>query len=722
MPWSGHGRAASGRWPVVAGAVLLVCSVQAGEPLRDADRADLHRAVVQAAQASLSAACEDAEFLLAAGDPGAAFERLTAALASASDAPAALRERAEALRAAAQAGWAEQRERAAVQRRRAGQQEGLAHRFEAGAQLQSLRAARLRRIEDLRRRGHLELALSYARALARDLPGDDEVERLFRSLLEAVHAQRHRDLAERERELRRELATLVERSLIPEGFDGRPIYPGDWQERRAGRRLGLDVIDEEPAWRSALRDRLAARVSLALDGAPLAAAVEAVSRASGINLIVAPELLAGDTAISLRVSGMAVADALTWIAEQAGTRWSLIEGGVFLGPDPGEAPVMVIHDVADVLLGTRDFPGVRLNLGNAGGDSGGAGFLAAQEAQPAPTADDIADLLRRAVSPRIWQDGRYGIVVRGSQLLVMAPVATQRLIREFLRAQTAQRGLAARIELRWLELSDRLVEEIGVEWSQGPMMAGHALSAAGVVRRVEGWSYEGSSAHPLPASAMSVQPPLAGTGLTLQAALVNGTRFDAILRAAERSALARALHAPDLVCQNNQRANCFVGDQLAYIADYEIQGRNYDPVIRVLNVGTALEVRPAISADRKYVTLEVLSSTTGVSLFTENLQVVRTVDSDAATMFLSATYPLELPNIAVRHVATTVMLPDQGSVLIGGFGQAIDQFAASRVPLLGSVPFLGRLFGVRGRYHDQRRLYVLAKASIIDYADTEDRL
>lgn len=712
------------RVPAAWTASALACAIAAMshcpalEVPQPGDRAEEHAARQAAAVLAVREACDDAAFLLAAGHPRAAVERLSAALAAAGELPPDIAERAQALLAEVQRAERWQAGRDAAVERQRWQRQGQAERFGEGEQRVALRHARLQRIHDLRRRGHLELALAQARALASDLPGDEEAERLYRALLAEVHARRVQDIAAREQELRRELTLLVERSLIPEGFDGRPIYPGDWQERRAGRRLALEVVDEEPEWRAALRDRLVARVTLNLDAAPLSVAVETLARSGGINIVVAPELLASDSVISLRAVGMPLADALTWIAEQAGTRWSLAEGAVYIGAARGEPSVVVIHDIADLLLGTRDFPGLRLDMGKGEG----VGFLAAQEPQPAPTADDIADLIRRAVTPSVWQETGNGIVVRGTALLVTAPPSTQRLIREFLRAQSAQRGLAARIELRWLELSDRLVEEIGVEWSQGPMIVGRSDTPAGVVRRVEGWSLDGSTAHPLPGSALSVQPPLAGTGLTLQAALLNGTRFDAILRAVERSAGGRVLQAPDLVCQNNQRANCFVGDQVAYIGDYEIQGRNYDPVIQVLNLGTTLDVRPTVSADRKYVTLELRSATTEATLFTEYLSVIRVVDSDAATLYLGAQYPLELPNIALRSTATTVMLPDRGSLLVGGFGRALDQFAASRVPLLGSIPFLGRLFGVRGRYHEQRRLYVLATAAIIDYADTEDRL
>jgi len=68
------------------------------------------------------------------------------------------------------------------------------------------------------------------------------------------------------------------------------------------------------------------------------------------------------------------------------------------------------------------------------------------------------------------------------------------------------------------------------------------------------------------------------------------------------------------------------------------------------------------------------------------------------------------------------MLPDRGSLLVGGFNASLDQFASTRIPLLGSVPFLGRLFGARGRYSEKSKLYLLTTATIINYPELEARL
>lgn len=682
------------------------------------DRDDGAVVRAQADGADLAAACDDATFLLAAGRAREARARLTAVAALAGpDHPQAAR--ATTLLAAARA--AEERsDVAGAESERLAAADAARQRADQLTTVSaSLRAERLARARDLHARGHRELALAHLRALLHDLPGDEEIDTLFRSVLDETFTARSAAIAERERELRGELALRIERSLIPEGFDGRPMFPADWSQRRAGRHAIFDVEDEAPAWQQAIADRLAGRVTVGFDATPLTEAIELVCRLGGVNIIAAPELLAAtDRLITLRAVGMRLEDVLTWIAEQAGTRWSLTNGAIFLGDEARGASTIAIHDIGELLAGTGDFPGLRLDLTTSDAAAPG-GFLAAtEEGTPPATADDIADLVKRSVSPRTWEQEGNVITVRGTALLVTAPGEVQRLLREFLRAQSAQRSLSVRVDARWLQLFDRYVEEIGVQWTSGPstLIDPGPGQRGGVVRRLDGWAFDASTANQLPGTAMNVGAATAGSGLTLQSALVSGTKLSAMLSAVERNAQGRVLQAPELTCLNGQQASCFFGNQLAYISDYEISSSTYDPVISVLTLGVMLEVRPMVSADRKFVTLELRTATSNATLFTETIVGIDRINR------VPASYPIELPNVAIRTAATSVMLPDRGSLLVGGFNASLDQFASARVPLLGSIPFLGRLFGARGRYSEKSKLYLLTTATIINYPELEARL
>jgi Flp pilus assembly secretin CpaC len=722
--------------PVVA-ILLVAASLAAGEAL-PADRIEQRQAGDQARVAALGPVLDDARFLLAAGQARVAAGRLRAALAEVpGDAPR--RDEATALLAQAESAQAtDDLSNDEAARRSSATMAAQAAAREAEV-VGSQRDIRLARIRDLRQREHHELALAHCRVLLRDLPADTEIEQEFRDLLSLAHAARRTSIAERERELRAEIALLVERSLIPEGFDGEPVWPADWDERRRSRRSILDGGSETLTTADAVRDRLAQRVSIVLEATPAVDALAQLARLSGVNIVVAPELqAASDRIVTLRAARMRLEDVLTWITEQGGTRWSITKGAVFVGDQAVSERVVALHDVAGLMIGTVDQPGPVMDMNTPGGGGGGASLIAAEApAEAAATADDIAELIRRTVSPRAWEEDGNGIVIRGTTLLVTAPDEVQRLIREFIRAQEAQRSLAVRIDARWLELTDRYVEEIGVEWISGAgQMVAPATGqpSAGFLRRTGAWSVAANSTNQLPATAMSLSPATSGSGLTLQTAFFGENKFNAVLHAIERNAQGRVLQAPEITCLNGQQAHAVFASQLAYISDYEVVSGFLDPVIQVLNLGTMIEVRPMVSSDRRYVTLDLRSSVTSATLFTEYLGAVVVLPGvllngltplpgvDPPVIEFTGAYPIELPNVAVQSTSTTVMVPDRGSLLVGGFTRSLDQFSSTRVPLLGSIPFLGRLFGARGRYADRTKLYLMSTVSIINYPELEARL
>ena len=201
-----------------------------------------------------------------------------------------------------------------------------------------------------------------------------------------------------------------------------------------------------------------------------------------------------------------------------------------------------------------------------------------------------------------------------------------------------------------------------------------------------------------------------------------------MLTAAETTTRARVVQAPSVTTINGVRANVFVGNETSYISDYEISSSNLDPKISNLTTGVSLDVKPFVSADRRYVTLDFRPAVTSATFFVETINAPRPGilnNGDGRNPLQPipvVAYPLELPNLTVREAGTTLTVPDRGSALIGGFSKALTQSTGTRVPFLGDVPYLGRLFGRRGTYSEHDRLYLLATLTIISYDEQEAKL
>ncbi|WP_426115642.1 type IV pilus secretin PilQ [Massilia sp. PWRC2] len=66
-----------------------------------------------------------------------------------------------------------------------------------------------------------------------------------------------------------------------------------------------------------------------------------------------------------------------------------------------------------------------------------------------------------------------------------------------------------------------------------------------------------------------------------------------------------------------------------------------------------------------------------------------------------------------QHVKTKVRVENGGTVVLGGIYQQVDSTSASKVPLLGDVPFLGYLFKTTGRESSKNELLVFLTPKIV---------
>jgi general secretion pathway protein D len=71
------------------------------------------------------------------------------------------------------------------------------------------------------------------------------------------------------------------------------------------------------------------------------------------------------------------------------------------------------------------------------------------------------------------------------------------------------------------------------------------------------------------------------------------------------------------------------------------------------------------------------------------------------------------PDTTLSNVATTVTVPDQSTIILGGLLKLNQSKGGTKVPLLGDIPILGGLFRTASNSDIQRNLYVFVKAEII---------
>jgi type II secretory pathway component GspD/PulD (secretin) len=190
-----------------------------------------------------------------------------------------------------------------------------------------------------------------------------------------------------------------------------------------------------------------------------------------------------------------------------------------------------------------------------------------------------------------------------------------------------------------------------------------------------------------------------------------------ILRAVEKSRHARFLQAPSLTVYNTQRANITVVNQLSFIQDFDVEVAQTafiaDPIVGIIQDGLALDVRPTISHDRKYVTLELQPTIA---------TLVRPIPTFTTSLgALTNPVTIQIPELVIQKSQTTVRVPDGGSLVIGGLKDISLTDIKSEVPFLAKIPILSFFFSRQGTSKEVENLMIIVTARITDLIEEETR-
>jgi len=181
----------------------------------------------------------------------------------------------------------------------------------------------------------------------------------------------------------------------------------------------------------------------------------------------------------------------------------------------------------------------------------------------------------------------------------------------------------------------------------------------------------------------------AGNSMTaIVTALMNTNRFRVITR-------------PSVFTRNNKKAIIASGQEIPVPTSIQSalnsvstanSGLVTQSSVEFKNITLQLEVVPLINSDRE-VSLDVLQKLDQVSGST-------TIDGNA------------IPNIATRYVKTSVTVPNQGTVVLGGLIQESLNKTRSGIPWLSNIPVLGYLFSNTQREKIRTELIILIRPEV----------
>ncbi len=594
-------------------------------------------------------------------------------------------------------------------------------------------------------------------------PDNGRARDLLEQSVRARHSKTSSDLLQVTKERFREWKLDIEQAQVP--WSNRPLnWPSQKEWDRITRRADAitdfgTTASQSPENQDLINQLREEEVTFSFDEATLPQALDFIRTLKNINIVIDDKVrddLEG-APVTLTVNDLALDSALDLLLRLAGPEYTYIlrQGVVFVTNTEGARgdAILRVHAVGDLTFRLTNFVAPNLILQPAGAevDESTPLFGKSEEGEQiiGGGAEDLMDMIMQNIDPESWEGDDYKISVSGEDKLVV--VHTPEVQAEIARLLDDLRrfaGLVVTIESRFLTVNDDFLQDVGVDIRGLGGEKGTLVNLDDVTNGLEDMASAGldNGGPGLPVAAAG--NPSAGAffddgsdgdyrgrtenlfdvtgigrrlsnlgGAVIQYTFLDDTEVSLILRAVEKSSHARFLQAPSLTVYNTQRANITLVNQLSFIQDFDVEVAQTafiaDPIVGIIQDGLTLDVRPTISHDRKYITLQLQPTVATL------LRPIPTFQTSLGA--LSTPVTIQLPEMVIQKSQTTVRVPDGGSLVIGGLKNISLVDLQSEIPFLAEIPLLSFFFSRQATSNEVENLMIIVTARITDLLEEEQR-
>jgi general secretion pathway protein D len=300
-----------------------------------------------------------------------------------------------------------------------------------------------------------------------------------------------------------------------------------------------------------------------------------------------------------------------------------------------------------------------------------------------------------------------------NRLFVRNTLSNILMIEDYLaELHSAERGLMGKqvsIESKFVEVNQKTLDELGFEWTfvgkgNGPASVGDLNLPAGTDLFSQGLRTA--------ARALSTT---AGDTMNFNR-LTGSLNWSMVVTALEQSENTDILSAPSVVTRDGDTANIMVGEERTVSVGYDMKYAESSLWIQhdfeIADMGVTLEVTPEIRSDR-LIDLDLSPRVIDLIGYDEYRPIpANAVERNNAVGITE--YIARLPYYRLREMQTQVTVADGSTVGMGGLIYDKRETFRDKVPVLGSIPFIGRLFRSEGENSVKRNLMIFVTATQVD--------
>ncbi|GHV22758.1 hypothetical protein AGMMS49959_14160 [Planctomycetales bacterium] len=544
-------------------------------------------------------------------------------------------------------------------------------------------------------------------------------------------------------------------------------YPQDWdriRERAKRVRRVSTVSDDE---QKTLNRLVAVVGDFDYYEQPLLMAMKDFEQRAQVTISLASGVEGEDTIKTARLAGVSMKAAFDQILEDLGLVYKYEDEALVVSRKGAEigASVMRIYPVADIVTRTTPFnvakrmiPTIAENREDSSGSSDEnyksiiGGFVNNDDDDDDDDDEknkewnaedfDIVEQIKSSIGGiETWNEPN-GIMRWEDNLVVYNVPEIQSAVEKFLDEWRAAARQQVFVEGKFLDIKDSFSEKFGIDWNQ----TNGGGSGSNYKTNIQFGSGSDSSGKNVVQNALGVANDTMNSAIGFMSNIgLNSLRLNLTLNAMQKMQKGSVLHNPKLLVTNGQVAYCQIVRARRYMKSWNVNDYAITPVIDNVMSGVTWEVRPVISFDRKYITVRVrpemaeevtdsdidalgISSLDARQRIKDNLRpmeyqttVTRTTQNSTsgASTTGDQTYTVTIshPTVKIAEFWTNAVVPDGGTVLVGG--QLMDKTGdgVTGVPVLSNVPVIGRLARTDSKNKDSTNRVIMLSAKIVDLED-----
>jgi general secretion pathway protein D len=149
----------------------------------------------------------------------------------------------------------------------------------------------------------------------------------------------------------------------------------------------------------------------------------------------------------------------------------------------------------------------------------------------------------------------------------------------------------------------------------------------------------------------------------------------------------------------------------AQVQNFQPGASAITPTTQAIETGPLLDVVPYVLSDGYTINLTLIPSVTEFAGY----QTPPNIANVTGTLNV-VQLPVILPSFTIRQVLTTVNIWDGQTVMLGGLVSSSTTTEKDKVPVVGDLPIVGRLFQSQMKVAVKKNLMIFVTATIVDPA------